>query len=933
MAASIRFDQVGIPASASTGARTDGVPGAVVTVTNDSGAPCRCEFVWVPPDDTTVLASLTQNSPSEWEFTPQADRHGSYAIRMIEAEGTDAQTVDTRVFGIRLPGSGLLVPAFNERGDATVSLADTTTRKALAASVSWNNEQNPEGINWAAWWQAQRELYEYVEGLGGTIAGYDTAAALRAVAPASGEVERTYGGLTAGDGKGGLWLGITGQPLATYTHDGEFVLVPVGGDGTAAWVRFSDDVLFLSPDALPSVVDDIDIGRHIQTTDGYTWEVVAIGSNVDNVGTVRTGATKAALRQYSGPLDVRWFGAVGDGVADDAVAVQAAVDAAGVVGGKVFIPTGVFRCTVSITADDDDIDICGNGPSSVLFNDGDNLPCVVVLGDRCSFDALTIRGNNSGLGDPSALAGGDGLSIAGDRCSVNRVRFENLGSGPTGPVPNPGTCVIRTSSVTNLYLTVTNCFFDSTCTSHTGADILGHRYLTVRDCKSISNMDQFVNSWDTSNSKHIITGNHVKRVVETHHSRHGILLTYTGEILETVVSNNIIENCYWTAIYVQATKPPDEGIGKLVISDNVFINCGGGDVSGGLNASIFMYGVQRFTCTGNVVIDGGYEQSDGLARPSSCPGILASSCRWGTVSNNAVSGCLGPNIELRGTATAIRDVVCSGNSIVGSKSGEDLSLNTTNDSAVVVGAENIVISNNSITVQEDDGTGLVTRGSNNTSGGVTMRGVQVLGNSVSNDGAAGANKGILVGANSMQGCVVSKNVVSDFVEGIKVSSKIGVLTTEQAVSVETNVTIGCTTAVDSALSQAVIFDHVDVGSTAVFGADTFGTHKRRTVDLYHNAQTGTSYTLAELDQFAEDISFSNASPVAVTVPDDSTFDFPIGTKLPVYAGGAGKVTFAGESVATIESVDGYLSLRTQGSAGTLWKRGANDWVLIGDLAA
>jgi hypothetical protein len=52
----------------------------------------------------------------------------------------------------------------------------------------------------------------------------------------------------------------------------------------------------------------------------------------------------------------------------------------------------------------------------------------------------------------------------------------------------------------------------------------------------------------------------------------------------------------------------------------------------------------------------------------------------------------------------------------------------------------------------------------------------------------------------------------------------------------------------------------------------------------------------------------------------------------VYQGGAGQVTFSGESVATIESADSLLSLRTLGSAGTLWKRGPNDWVLIGDLA-
>lgn len=98
-----------------------------------------------------------------------------------------------------------------------------------------------------------------------------------------------------------------------------------------------------------------------------------------------------------------------------------------------------------------------------------------------------------------------------------------------------------------------------------------------------------------------------------------------------------------------------------------------------------------------------------------------------------------------------------------------------------------------------------------------------------------------------------------------------------------------------------------------------------------NYQTGTSYQFVFADSTRK-VSFDNAAPVAVTVPDDSTVDFPVDTEIPVYQAGAGQVTFAGESAATIESADSLLSLRTQGSAGTLWKRGVNDWVLIGDLA-
>jgi hypothetical protein len=65
-------------------------------------------------------------------------------------------------------------------------------------------------------------------------------------------------------------------------------------------------------------------------------------------------APSFAARAASPPpiyaFDIRTFGAVGDGVADDTAAVQAAFDAAVAAGGgTVFVPSGAFRVTTTVT--------------------------------------------------------------------------------------------------------------------------------------------------------------------------------------------------------------------------------------------------------------------------------------------------------------------------------------------------------------------------------------------------------------------------------------------------------------------------------------------------------------------------------------------------------------------------------------------------------
>lgn len=66
---------------------------------------------------------------------------------------------------------------------------------------------------------------------------YATMALLRAEVPVSGAFRETLSFAVLGDGGGGRWRAVSGLPPGTYTHDGGSVVVPIGGDGSRAWLN------------------------------------------------------------------------------------------------------------------------------------------------------------------------------------------------------------------------------------------------------------------------------------------------------------------------------------------------------------------------------------------------------------------------------------------------------------------------------------------------------------------------------------------------------------------------------------------------------------------------------------------------------------------------------------------------------------------------
>jgi hypothetical protein len=95
-------------------------------------------------------------------------------------------------------------------------------------------------------------------------------------------------------------------------------------------------------------------------------------------------------------------------------------------------------------------------------------------------------------------------------------------------------------------------------------------------------------------------------------------------------------------------------------------------------------------------------------------------------------------------------------------------------------------------------------------------------------------------------------------------------------------------------------------------------------------QKTASYTLllSDKDKMVE---VSSSSATTITVPANSSEEFPIGSQISIMQTGTGQVTISPvNSGVTINATPG-LKLRAQWSSATLIKRAENVWVLVGDL--
>jgi hypothetical protein len=93
-----------------------------------------------------------------------------------------------------------------------------------------------------------------------------------------------------------------------------------------------------------------------------------------------------------------------------------------------------------------------------------------------------------------------------------------------------------------------------------------------------------------------------------------------------------------------------------------------------------------------------------------------------------------------------------------------------------------------------------------------------------------------------------------------------------------------------------------------------------------------SYQLDTLDHKDNVVEMNMSTAGTFTVPLDATLAWPVGASVDIFATGTGAITIAAEAGVTLNATPGLI-LRTQWSSATIMKRGADNWVVYGDLKA
>lgn len=281
------------------------------------------------------------------------------------------------------------------------------------------------------------------------------------------------------------------------------------------------------------------------------------------------------------------YGATGDGVTDDTSALQTAITAAGVVGGKVFFPVGNYLISTALDIPSN-VMLEGIGKVSKVFTNTNNINILNILSRvNVIIKNLMLEGNqtSSDIINGNLIYCNVVTDLMVENCFFNKSGYAGI----------------------NLYNEVTDFIIENNeFTNGVGnaseSDILGYTLakngsISDNRCYSTNSQGIFVNA-NTDDSNTRVIGNFCKN-----HSRHGIEVCYVGGSQITVVSGNICRDNGWTGIYIQGVAlSADMVVDGNICADNGASGSGslGGNIVAVADTESYGIIISNNLCIGNL---------------------------------------------------------------------------------------------------------------------------------------------------------------------------------------------------------------------------------------------------------------------------------------------------------------------------------------------
>lgn len=249
---------------------------------------------------------------------------------------------------------------------------------------------------------------------------------------------------------------------------------------------------------------------------GGSFKYVDSLSGTNDHGTIFNGW----VRHYGGNIDVRWYGATGDGSTNDTQAMQYALDSDSQ---GIYIAQGTYRISSTLTSSLADRTIAGPG----ILTATSTLDVALEITGTSSSVSVRINGNNR-----IAI----GIEILADACIVRECRITDIYSSTVAAIAIKVTNVLGGVVVSDNYIDTVESVGNSTIGDANGAS------------RAV-----WVNTTSDSNANSIIANNLINNIIgEEGDAIHILAYSSSTHVFEVTIEDNKIDGFTRRGIKIQA---------------------------------------------------------------------------------------------------------------------------------------------------------------------------------------------------------------------------------------------------------------------------------------------------------------------------------------------------------------------------------------------